>query len=79
MTGSGDRAAGFPVTNMVDGRVHVEQLSVDPGSVRRGRELLDHAARQAAAACVPALMLTMFADVPRNAPYFARCGVPGAR
>jgi hypothetical protein len=73
MTGSDDRAAGFLVTIMVDGCVHVEQLSVDPGSVHRGRELPGHAARQAAA-CVAALTLTTFADVPWNAPHFARYG-----
>ena len=61
---------------MVDGCVHVEQLSVDPGNARRGlgRALLDHAAEQAAAAGVPALTLTTFADVPWNAPYYVRCG-----
>jgi len=34
MTGSDDRDAGFLVTNMADGCVHVEELSVDPGSVQ---------------------------------------------
>src|SRR6516164_2020424 len=76
ITGADDRPAGFVITDMVDGCVHVEQLSVDPGNARRGlgRALLEHAAEQAAAAGVPALTLTTFADVPWNAPYYVRCG-----
>jgi GNAT superfamily N-acetyltransferase len=76
VTGADDRPAGFLISDMVDGCVHVEQVSVDPGSARRGlgRALLDHAAEQAAAAGVPALTLTTFADVPWNAPYYVRCG-----
>jgi GNAT superfamily N-acetyltransferase len=76
ITGTDDQPAGFLITDMVDGCVHVEQVSVDPGSARRGlgRAMLDHAAEQAAAAGVPALTLTTFADVPWNAPYYLRCG-----
>jgi len=61
--------AGVPVAflmaSLVDGCLHVEQVSVDPGSARRGlgRALLDHAANQAPAAGLPALTLTTFADV----------------
>jgi len=36
ITGADDRSAGFLITDMVDGCVHVEQVSVDPGSARRG-------------------------------------------
>lgn len=70
ITGADDRPAGFLISDMVDGCLHVAQVSVDPGSARRGlgRALLDHAAEQAAAADVPALTLTTFADVPWNAP-----------
>jgi ribosomal protein S18 acetylase RimI-like enzyme len=70
ITGTDDRPAGFLVADVVDGCLHVEQVSVDPGSARRGlgRALLEHAAEQAAVAGVPALTLTTFADVPWNAP-----------
>jgi hypothetical protein len=76
ITAADDRPAGFLITDMVDGCVHVEQVSVDPGSARQGlgRALLDHAAERAATADVPALTLTTFADVPWNAPYYVRCG-----
>ncbi len=76
ITGADDRPAGFLINDLVDGCVHVEQLSVDPGSARRGlgRALLDHAAERAAAVGLPALTLTTFADVPWNAPYYVRCG-----
>jgi GNAT superfamily N-acetyltransferase len=72
--------AGGPVAflmgTVVDGCLHVEQLSTDPGSARRGlgRSLLEYAARRAAADGLPALTLTTFAHVPWNAPYYARCG-----
>jgi GNAT superfamily N-acetyltransferase len=72
--------AGGPVAylmaDVVDGCLHIEQVSVHPGSARRGlgRALLGHAARRAAAAGIPALTLTTFARVPWNAPYYIRCG-----
>jgi GNAT superfamily N-acetyltransferase len=76
IAGADGRSAGFLITDMVDGCVHVEQVSVEPAHARRGlgRALLDHAAERAAAAGVPALTLTTFADVPWNAPYYVRCG-----
>jgi GNAT superfamily N-acetyltransferase len=76
ITAADDQPAGFRVTSMVDGCLHIDQLSVDPANARRGlgRALLDHAAEQAAAAGIPALTLTTFADVPWNAPYYRRCG-----
>jgi ribosomal protein S18 acetylase RimI-like enzyme len=38
----------FLVADLVDGCLHVEQVSVHPGSARRGlgRRLLDHAVRR---------------------------------
>ncbi|MFI9429044.1 GNAT family N-acetyltransferase [Streptomyces achromogenes] len=73
-------AAGIPVgyliADRVDGNFHVEQVSVHPGSARRGvgRSLLEHLAGHARSRQVPALTLTTFADVPWNAPYYTRCG-----
>ena len=76
ITGVDDRPVGFLITDMVDGCLNIEQVSVDPANARRGlgRALLDHAAEQAAASRIPALTLTTFADVPWNAPYYLRCG-----
>lgn len=66
----------YLIADRVDGNLHVEQVSVHPGSARRGigRSLLDHLAGLAADEGVPALTLTTFAEVPWNAPYYARCG-----
>jgi len=66
----------FVMADLVDGCLHVEQVSVHPGSARRGvgRRLLDHAASRAAAEGLPGLTLTTFAQVPWNGPYYARCG-----
>ena len=71
-----DEPVAFLMADMVDGCLHIEQVSVHPGSARRGlgRRLLDHAGSLAAADGLPALTLTTFAHVPWNAPYYARCG-----
>jgi GNAT superfamily N-acetyltransferase len=76
ITEADDRPAGFLIARPIDGCLHIDQVSVDPGSARRGlgRALLGYAAEQAAAARVPAVTLTTFADVPWNAPYYMRCG-----
>jgi GNAT superfamily N-acetyltransferase len=71
-----DVPASFVMTVLLDGCLHVEQLSTDPASARRGlgRALLDHAADRARAGGLPALTLTTFADVAWNGPYYERCG-----
>lgn len=68
--------AGYLVADVVDGNLHIEQVSVHPDLGRRGigRLLLGHAAERAGSLGLPALTLTTFADVPWNAPYYARCG-----
>ena len=65
--------AGYLLAEPVDGALHVEQVSVHPDHARRGigRALIEHLAEGTDA---PALTLTTFADVPWNAPYYARCG-----
>jgi GNAT superfamily N-acetyltransferase len=74
--GGAEAPVAFLMAGMVDGCVHVEQVSVHPASARRGlgRALLEHAASRAAAGGLPALTLTTFAQVPWNAPYYTRCG-----
>ncbi|MFG2536062.1 GNAT family N-acetyltransferase [Streptomyces sp. NPDC048511] len=71
-----DVPVAYLIAEQVDGNLHVEQVSVHPDQARRaiGRALLDHLAAHAVAGGVPALTLTTFADVPWNAPYYARCG-----
>lgn len=65
--------AGYLLAEPVDGALHIEQVSVHPDHARRGigRALIEHLA---AGTDAPALTLTTFADVPWNAPYYARCG-----
>ena len=76
MAGEADVPVAYLIADRVDGNLHVEQVSVHPGSARRGlgRALLDHLAAHAAREDVPALTLTTFRQVPWNAPYYARCG-----
>jgi ribosomal protein S18 acetylase RimI-like enzyme len=71
-----DEPVAYLMAGLVDGCLQIEQVTVHPGSARRGlgRALLDHAANRAAADGLPALTLTTFAQVPWNAPYYARCG-----
>ncbi|GGK37468.1 N-acetyltransferase [Pilimelia terevasa] len=72
----GGRPAGFVLTDVVDGLVHVAQLSVHPAFGRRGagRLLLDRVVAEAAAAGVSAVTLTTFRDVPWNGPFYAGQG-----
>ena len=76
VAGEADEPVAFLGASLIDGCMHIDQVSVDPGSARRGlgRVLLEHAASQATAAGLPALTLTTFAQVPWNAPYYTRCG-----
>lgn len=72
-----ERPVAYALTEPVDGRLHIEQLSVHPSVARRGigRGLIDHLAARAAADGLSGLTLTTFAEVPWNAPYYAgRCG-----
>ncbi|GHE50165.1 GCN5 family N-acetyltransferase [Streptomyces longispororuber] len=70
------RPVAYLLADPVDGNLHVEQVSVHPDHARRGvgRALIEHAAGVARARGLPALTLTTFAEVPWNAPYYARCG-----
>jgi ribosomal protein S18 acetylase RimI-like enzyme len=75
-TDATDVPVAYLIADIVDGNLHIEQVSVQPDSARRGvgRRLLEHAASHAVANGLPALTLTTFTDVPWNAPYYARCG-----
>jgi GNAT superfamily N-acetyltransferase len=71
-----DEPVGYLMADLVNGCLQIEQVTVHPGSARRGlgRALLDHVANWAAGDGLPALTLTTFVHVPWNAPYYARCG-----
>ncbi|GAA2621348.1 GNAT family N-acetyltransferase [Streptomyces axinellae] len=75
-TGGEDMAIAYALVEPLDGCLHIEQISVHPDNARRGigRALIRHLARCAVADRMPALTLTTFADVPWNAPYYARLG-----
>ncbi|MFI7320120.1 GNAT family N-acetyltransferase [Streptomyces venezuelae] len=59
-----------------DHALHIEQVTVHPRAARRGvgRALIAYAAGRALEEGATALTLTTFADVPWNAPYYARIG-----
>ncbi|MFB7636839.1 GNAT family N-acetyltransferase [Streptomyces sp. NPDC056149] len=69
----GEPPRGYLLWDPVDGCAHIEQVSVHPERAHRGigRALIDRAEQDSG---LPALTLTTFADVPWNAPYYARLG-----
>ncbi|MFE6777581.1 GNAT family N-acetyltransferase [Streptomyces sp. NPDC057702] len=72
-----DRPVAYALAEPVDGRLHIEQVSVHPDAARRGvgRGLIAHLAGRAVAEGLAGTTLTTFAEVPWNAPYYARrCG-----
>ena len=71
-----DEPVGFVVADVIDGAVHIEQISVHPAHARQriGAMLLDHVAGWAARQGLPALTLITFRGVPWNAPYYERLG-----
>ena len=75
-TDARDVPVGYLLAEVVDGCAHLEQVSVHPGSARRGigRELVEHLATWATARGLPAMTLTTYTDVPWNGPYYRRLG-----
>lgn len=73
---AGRPVAGFAVLELVDGAVHLEQLSVHPAHGRRGlgAGLLGATLETARQHGADRVTLLTYADVPWNAPYYARHG-----
>lgn len=71
-----DEPVGFVVADVVDGRVHIEQVSVHPAHAgqRIGAMLLDYVADWAADQDIHAMTLITFRGIPWNAPYYERLG-----
>lgn len=74
--GSENRPDGYLLADIVDGHVHIEQVSVHPDHARAGigRMLIEHVAGWARDRGHRALTLTTFVDVPWNGPYYERLG-----
>ncbi|MER5439048.1 GNAT family N-acetyltransferase [Streptomyces sp. NPDC002790] len=66
----------YLVAEVVDGALHIEQVTVHPDAARRGvgQTLIACAADCARGQGLTGLTLTTFADVPWNAPYYERLG-----
>ena len=67
---------GFAVLEIVDGAVHLEQLSVHPDAMRQGRgaALLAAAVDAAREHGADRVTLITYADIPWNGPWYARHG-----
>jgi ribosomal protein S18 acetylase RimI-like enzyme len=68
--------AGYVEGAVVDGRAHVEQVSVRPEAGRRGigRALVQHVEAWGRERGLDGTTLTTFRDVPWNAPWYRRLG-----
>ena len=73
---AGDPPVGFAHLLDLDGRAHLEQVSVVPEHGRQGvgAALLEEVCRVAAAGGYPEVTLRTFADVPWNGPFYATHG-----
>ncbi|MFD8101850.1 GNAT family N-acetyltransferase [Nocardia fluminea] len=71
-----DQPVGYLVVGMVDGRPHIDQVSVDPAyaGARIGKRLIDHAVEWAKGNGLDEITLTTFTQVPWNGPYYERLG-----
>ncbi len=69
-------SSGYAIIDEVDGLAHLEQISVRPehGHKGLGAKLLTHVCEWAAQHQFEAVTLTSFADVPWNAPFYAKHG-----
>lgn len=72
----GDPPCGFAEMATVDGRAHLNELSVRPafGRLGLGRDLVAAACEWAAGDGHTEMTLTTFADIPFNAPWYRRLG-----
>jgi len=72
----GQPPVAYLLLDVVDGDVHIEQVSVHPDCARRGlgRRLIDEAEAWSRRRALHALTLTTFSEVPWNAPYYRRLG-----
>jgi GNAT superfamily N-acetyltransferase len=73
---AGVEVYGFAHVLEVDGEAHLEQLAVEPDSQRRGAgaTLVRAALTEVAARGYDSLSLRTYADIPWNAPFYARLG-----
>jgi GNAT superfamily N-acetyltransferase len=73
---AGDPAVGFAHVVDMESHAHLDQISVHPDHGRRGvgTALLEAAAERAALKGHGSLTLTTYADLPWNAPFYARHG-----
>jgi GNAT superfamily N-acetyltransferase len=71
-----DRPIGFAVTAVIDGLMHLHELSIHPAHGRKGvgKRLINAVSELAKAQGKPALTLSTFRDVPWTAPYYERLG-----
>lgn len=73
---AGDPAVGFAHVRDLESHAHLEQLSVHPDHARRGvgAALLEAVAERATLKGHGSLTLTTYAEIPWNAPFYARHG-----
>lgn len=71
-----DQSVGYAIVHELDGDAYLHEIDVHPDHVRWGigRRLIDEVHRWAVERGYHRVVLSTFADVPWNAPYYARLG-----
>jgi len=71
-----DRPIGFVLVEVIDGNAHIDQVTVRPDhqGAGLGRALIERVRDWAVGRGMPAITLTMFTDVPWNAPLYRHLG-----
>lgn len=71
-----DKPIGFAVIEIVDGLIHLHEISVHPAQGRKGigKKLIHKVCEWAKQKGKPAVTLSTFRDVIWNAPYYSRLG-----
>lgn len=71
-----DLPIGFAVTCLIDGAVHLHEMSIHPTHGRKGigKQLILAVCQWAKEEGKSAMTLSTFRDIPWNAPYYARLG-----
>jgi ribosomal protein S18 acetylase RimI-like enzyme len=74
--GTSAHPVGYIIVDVVDGNVHIEQMSVHPDhqGVGVGRALIDRVCAWAVETGRPAVTLTTYADIPWNRPLYEHLG-----
>lgn len=73
------RVVGFAICRLLDGYLHLDEVSVHPDYARRGigRQLVQRTIQHSIELGLPGVTLTTFSDLPWNGPFYETMGFVG--